>query len=469
MHPRLARLHHSTLLAVGREAPADAGERRLVGVARGALTALGVRGLGVLAGLVAVPLTLGYLGPERYGAWMAIAAVLAWLQVADLGIANGLTNAVSEAYALAEPQTAQGHVATAFWSLLTVAALLGVGFGFASPHVDWAALFNVQSPDAVAEIGAAVALAVGLFLAALPFTTLDRIYLAHQQGTLANLWSAFGNIVSLVAIWLATTTGGGLVTLVLAAQGTQLGVQVLNAVWLFGRHRPNLRPAPGRIRRGSLARLTRDGGRFFAIQVLGILLFSIDQIVIARVLGAEQVTPYAVAWRLFGLVNMVATVYAPYLWPVYAEARARGDFAWIARTLRWTVVASVGATVLPVVGLAVFGRPIIEAWAGASAVSPPSLLLWMAVLTVFLVAGSAFACMLNGVGQLTGQMVYGALAAAANVFLSIVFASRYGIVGVTAATVMAYGALALVPTAFEAAVTLRRLRDAARAVAPAMK
>ncbi|MGC1782963.1 MAG: hypothetical protein WA708_10630, partial [Acidobacteriaceae bacterium] len=48
--------------------------------------------------LVTVPLTLHYLGAERFGLWMTISSVLAMASFADFGIGNGVLNTVADAF-----------------------------------------------------------------------------------------------------------------------------------------------------------------------------------------------------------------------------------------------------------------------------------------------------------------------------------------------------------------------------------
>ena len=52
--------------------------------------------ISITTALISVPLTLHYLGPERYGMWMTISSLAALLAFADLGIGNGMLNAIAD-------------------------------------------------------------------------------------------------------------------------------------------------------------------------------------------------------------------------------------------------------------------------------------------------------------------------------------------------------------------------------------
>ena len=66
-------------------------------VALTAISSAGARVIAVVTMLIAVPLTLHYLGTERYGMWMTISSIIAMMGFADLGMGLGLMNAISEA------------------------------------------------------------------------------------------------------------------------------------------------------------------------------------------------------------------------------------------------------------------------------------------------------------------------------------------------------------------------------------
>lgn len=456
------KLIHLARLTLGRARPDTDAQRRYASIARSAATAMGARAVGVVVGFLLVPLAVGYLGAERYGVWVTVSSTLTWLYLADLGIGNGLTNALSKAVALGDRNAAQRQVATAFWLLAGTAALLGLAFALAWPLADWAGVFNVQG-EAAGEVRALVAWAVVLSLAAFPFAILDKIYAAHGEGALANAWGAADSVLTLVAVLAVVRTRGGLVALVAAVAGTHLLVVAANAAWLFRSRLPHLKPLWAMVTRAAARQLGGQSAQFFLIQVVGLVLFSTDNIIITRVLGPAAVTPYSVAWKLFTIPTLFVGLHAPYIWPAYCEAHARGDVAWIRRAVALSAGSSFAVAAGLAVPLAFFGQALCRVWAGAAAVPAPSVLWWMAAWAVLSAPASAVAVMLNGVGQLRGQLAYGIVSAAVNVWLSIWWARLYGSSGVIAGTVVSYLVCAAAPATAEALWTLRRLRREAAA------
>ena len=78
--------------------PEGRSQERYRRVALTAISSAGARALTVVTMLIAVPLTLNYLGSERYGLWMTISSIILMMRFADLGMGLGLMNAVSEAH-----------------------------------------------------------------------------------------------------------------------------------------------------------------------------------------------------------------------------------------------------------------------------------------------------------------------------------------------------------------------------------
>src|SRR5437764_3976887 len=134
----IARVNHCTTrlfeFAVNRSAPTSERERRSRSIVRGTAAALVARGIGSLTGIITVPLTVRYLGGERYGAWMTISSVLVFLGLGDFGLASSLTNALGRAFGEDDREKARRYVTTCLLAFSAVAMLfVAVGITFALP------------------------------------------------------------------------------------------------------------------------------------------------------------------------------------------------------------------------------------------------------------------------------------------------------------------------------------------------
>lgn len=438
-----------TRLALGKAQILGDAQRRHVRIVQGIFTGLAGRGVAMIVGFVSVPLTVRYLGAERYGAWVTISTAMAWIALADLGLSNSLTNAVSEGYAHHRRDLAQRYVAAAFWSLTGLAAFLALVFFSLWHAVRWDRIFNVQTASARAEVAPAVGVAFTIFALSLPFSLISKIYGAYQEVAVANGWAAAGNILGLVALVAVTRLNGGLVSLVIAVSGAVLVVNVISAIWTFGWSKPWLAPRPDRVTWVALKKLTSLGGMFFVIQIAALLLFQTDNLIIAHYLGAAAVTPYSVTWRLFTYTMIFQLLAAPSYWPAYAEAFSRGDRAWVRRSFRVNFRVTVASTFLLALPLVVFGKWVIGKWAGRAAVPPSSLLVWMGIWSVIYATTCSQSCILASSSRLRGQMIYSVTAAVVNIVLSILLVQKVGVTGAILGTVAAYVFCILVPQSVE--------------------
>lgn len=432
-------------LALGKEPVEGDAQRRYVGILRGIFTGLIGRGVGVVVSFISIPLTVRYLGAERYGAWVTISAAMAWIALADLGLGSSLTNAVSEGYANGRRDLAQASVAAAFWSLAAIAALLAVGFFSLWAMVPWDRVFNVQTAQARIEVAPAVAIAFAIFALNFPFSIISKIYGGYQEVAVANAWFAAGNVLSLAALVAVTQLKGGLVALVIAVSGALLLTNVTSAVWVFAWSKPWLFPNPKQVNWRTVRRLASVGGMFFVIQIAWLVLFQTDNLIIAHYLGAAAVTPYSVTWRLFACTTLFQMLANPSYWPAYAEAFSRGDLAWVRRSFRTNFSLTVSSTLILALPLVVYGRWIIQRWAGDAAVPSSALLLFMGIWNVIYAATSSQSCVLAGSSRLRGQMIYSMAAAAVNIIASILLVQRIGITGAIMGTIIAYATCLLVP------------------------
>ena len=112
--------------------------------AASAVMAIVARGAFVVSSLVYIPLTVDFLGVERFGIFVALTSLTSMLVFADLGLGNGLLNVVSDAYGREDRDTATRAVASAFFMLIAVAVIVGIALVVVLPLVHWEGVFRLS-------------------------------------------------------------------------------------------------------------------------------------------------------------------------------------------------------------------------------------------------------------------------------------------------------------------------------------
>jgi O-antigen/teichoic acid export membrane protein len=433
-------------------------QRRLMAIVQGVISGVANRALGVVIGLMSVPLTIHYLGAERYGVWALVGSTLAWLRLADIGIGNGLTNAIASAFGAERHDLVKAHISTGFALLSGISLMLGVAVAIAWPWVSWNDIFNVKTEIAKAEVGHAMAAAIIVFLVSFPLSITGRVYTATQDAKLANYWGAAGNVMSLVALFLVTQTQGGLVWLVIAVSGTAVAMDALSGAWLFLVRKPHFAPHWKGIRRNSVHTVMNVGIQFFLIQILALIIFEADNFFVAHYLGADQVPSYNLTYKLFGYCSLVQGLLFNYVWVAYSEAIARRDIEWVRKTFRMNMTFSLLSTTAMIIPLIFIAQPFIRVWAGEVAVPSMSLVYWMAAWTMINAYCSPISCLLAAAGHLKAQLFYSFATVVVNVALSIHLVKGWGSAGVIAATVLAYLLFMCAPIAWDASMLMKKLR-----------
>jgi O-antigen/teichoic acid export membrane protein len=396
--------------------------------------------------LISVPLTLHYLGPERYGMWMTMSSFLVMLSFADLGIGNGLLNAVASAYGRDDRQEIYRYVSSGFFVLTIIATTILVLFAIAYRHVPWFEIFNVQSDLARNEAGPALAIVIVCIALGVPASIVQRVQTGMQRGFIANLWQCLASILGLVGIIIVIRLEGGLPWLVLAFVGAPLGASALNSLIFFGRFERDIAPSLMAVSRDAVTDIVHTGSLFLGLQISGSIISASDSIFIAQVLGPEAVTQYSVPERMFYLITSLAAMVLAPLWPAYGEANARGDNVWVKRTLMRSLFTAVVFAALAASILFFTGPLIIRVWVGDAVTASSILLLGLALWKVIETGGAAVAMLLNSHNMIRFQFITATLVAISVVPLKIVLLRAMGVSGVVWATIICYAVFSALPT-----------------------
>jgi O-antigen/teichoic acid export membrane protein len=410
-----------------------------------ALSLLVAKGITVLTMLISVPLTINYLGAERYGLWMTISSLLAILGFADLGIGSGLVNAISEADGKDDMHSAKSSVSSSFFMLLGIAVCVLLLFAGAYRYISWTWVFNVTSDSAVRESGAAVTVLIVCFAVNMPLGIVHRIQTGYQEGFASNLWQSVGSVMGLIGVLIAIYVKAGLPWLVLAMAGSPIIATALNWITQFIYMRPWLFPSFKSFSWDTGRNIADDGFVFFILQLLAVTGgYGTDNLVIAHVLGIAAVTSYSVAQKLYSIALITQFFVVP-LWPAFGEALSRGELSWVRRTMVRSMAYSMGAGVLISFPFLFFGKSIIALWAGAGVVPTFSLLLAFVFLVLMNNYRECISAFFNSGPYLRKQFWFFALGSLMSFVLKIVLCHYWRTPGIVWAQIIAYTVFYLIP------------------------
>lgn len=420
------------------------------------VSGIAARSIGILVSIITVPLTLGYLGTERYGLWMTISSMLAIIQFSDLGLGNALVNLIAEANGRDDKDAASKYISSVFFLSLGIAIILLLLLVAVYDFIPWARLYNLKTTLAIKDAGPA---SFVLFISAVftvPAGLIRRIQLGYQDESIANLWVAAGNLLGFIFVLIAIYFKTGLTWLAAGMAFGPIIACLFNWYQYIGwKKRGWLLPRVKLFKLKTVRQVGGIGALFLILQLSSLIGNSSDNIVIAQVLGAAAVAKYAIVYKLFS-IGLLSQYFITPLWPAFGEALARKDFDWARKTLKRVLLYNLAITFAIGLFLLFTGKLIITFWVGMNMVPSTFLLAGFAIWTMLFSFIGIMSTFLFYEHTLTKQIWFYALSSCIALILKIILAHYWYISGVVWAIVIGYAVFYVVPSLRLAFHTLKR-------------
>jgi O-antigen/teichoic acid export membrane protein len=416
------------------------------------------KALTIVISFVSVPLTVHYLGAERYGVWLTISSLLTWMALTDFGIAgNALVNVIAEADGKEDRQLAREYTASAFWALNGVSITIGAVLACSFQRIDWRAVFRVSEVMTTQELQLTCALTLVVFVLSFPLNMLNSVYSAYQDGFVANMWGIASNVLALAGLVVVTQFRGGLPALIIATSGTRVLLSAVNATYMFAFRYRWLRPAPSAVSWIRIKRLFKLGSKYLVTQLAGLGIYQSQPIIITQLLGPSKVTIFVIAYKIITApVDLAYIATAPFV-SAFSEAKARNDWRWIRGAFKNSTLACLAFGVPATISIALMGKTLVRMLAGPQAVPDWGVIAWLSLYTMIGMGLMTIGQLLSGLEHVGSLAISLCLASVATIGLGIWFAHPWGLDGVVAG--MAIAKLITYPT-IQGYLAVRILRNA---------
>lgn len=402
------------------------------------------KGCGLIVLILTLRISLPYLGQERYGILATVISFTNILVALDLGVGNALIGQVAKG-TVADQENVSSLVSRGFWVLVAVGTVVGGLLLLLSRWVPIAWAFKGASAASLAECRGTLALFAVLFASSIPLGALRNVYFGLQRGYVVHLVSAIAAVASLLLLFLVVRFHAGMSAFLFAGYGIRVlsGLALLVPFLLRGQLTGfRWDYLYGQETRGLLG----VGGLFFLLQIGTMAGWGADPLILSSRIGPLAVVIFTLADRATQLISIPLFILNKPFWATYAEALARGDKAYIRRTLKLsltltTLIAVVIAMFLFFARTPIFrflSKDVVEVPAGFLA----AYLLW----TIIRSLGDSLAMYMNGVHVLRSQVILLLLFIVVSIPAKIIFASTSSLVGFVVASIMSYILASVVPT-----------------------
>lgn len=406
------------------------GSERTVLIKKNILASSMLRVISILISLIVVPATINYINSERYGIWLTLSGIIAWLSYFDFGFAHGFRNRFAEAVAKDDHLLARKYVSTTYAVLALIFAAMMVITSIVNNFISWSSILNVNT-SLDNELRAVFQILIVFFCINIVAEVFSTMLTASQRPAVATAIKTGGNLLSFIVIVILTyTTKGSLEYLAIAFSGVPCLLTILVSIITFnkGRYR-KYAPSFKQIDFSLTKNIVGMGGQFFLIMMCMLLIFQFTNIIISRELGPESVTLYNVTYKIFSVVEMAIMIILTPIWSAYTDAYTRKDFTWMKHCT--TKLEKMGLITFPILILFTIMSPFIfKLWLGDKVEASIYVSAAVAFFTFCKIMGAIYMHQINGTGKVRIQLITYSIIALFAIPVMIYSCRRWGLAGI---------------------------------------
>jgi len=371
-----------------------------------------------------VSLTIDYIKPDVYGVWLTLSSLVGWIAVFDIGIGNGLRNKLSESLAKEDYKTSKIYVSTTYAIIGLIAIGLSIVYFLFSPFVNWQIIFNSKF-IAEKELYKVVSVVCICFLLKFVTDIINVIAASFQIVSVGSIILFISNISLTTAVWILTKTSSpNLILLALCLSGIPLLVSIFATFFLFSKQFKIVYPSFKMIKFKESASIMSLGSKFFILQIITLIIFQTDNILIAQLFAPADVTIFNISYKYYSVITMAFTIVLTPYWTAFTEAYYKKEYDWIKKTINNLIkywFLSIVALVIMIFCAGLF----IKFWVGNSVVVSMPLSISICLYVAIFNWNAIFANFLNGVGKIKLQIFLAVIAGALNIPLCFLFVKYF--------------------------------------------
>lgn len=411
------------------------GTQRSIKVKKNIIAMIGIKGISLGISLLYVPLLLHSMNSINYGIWLTLTSIVSWVAMCDIGLGNGLRNKLSETIAAADYLLGKVYISTAYVSILSIMCVLfSIFFVVSNMFLSWNSILNAPEIEP-SELNLLVNVVFFTFALNFVLSLINSVLFALQMPAVSSTLTTLGQFFSFVIVFVLVKCFNVYSLLILGSVISIVPVVVLiiSSIILFTGKYKYLSPSFRYIDLTKIKDILGLGMKFFVLQIITIVLYQTNNLIIMHIVSNEAVVEYNIAFKYMNVLLMIYTIIVTPLWSATTEAYVKGDLQWIMNVVKKMDKI---AFLFILIGLIMLLTSdfVYRIWLD---LPKSNVSIATTSLIYFYVVGNIlyanYGYILNGIGKLNLQILVTAILAFLYIPFSYFLGHKYGLSGILSA------------------------------------
>lgn len=413
------------------------GDERTKKMKKNSFSMLIVKGCSLLISLAYVPMMLKSVDRTDYGILLTLTSIVHWVSLLDIGLGNGLRNSIARELAHNNVKKAKENISSCYAALTLYVSAIVVLFFIVAPFLSWQGILNAPNNDE-AELLHLSLVVFFAFCFQFVVNLQTSILYACQMPAITSYIMLAVQALNFIIVYILINFFGQTSILSIGAitSLTPPIVMLISSFILFNTKLKHIAPTFKDIRLKSVNDILSIGIKFFILQIITIVLYQANNIIIAQAVNPEAVVTYNVAYKYIGMLLVIFNIIVTPVWSASTDAYARGDFKWMKDTVKYLRKVCIIATGAGIV-MVILSRPIYSIWLGKETIDIPYYISAIILAyTCFEMYYKVHVSMINGMGKVFAQMIITAIIAILYIPSALLLGRYFGLAGVLIANTL---------------------------------
>jgi O-antigen/teichoic acid export membrane protein len=388
-----------------------------------------LKGISIILSLLVVPLTIDYISPYQYGVWITLSSVIGWLSFFDIGFGNGLKNKFVIAVSNGDTKLARIYVSTTYAILAIIISFIWLISVIISKFVNWSEFLNVNKIDNT-ELFSVVFIVLSTFAFQFILGLINTILTSIQKPVITSVINVISQFLILIGILILTKISkGSLLNLSLITGFVNTFVLFFFSLYFFKTSLSKYAPNLNFIDFSYAKDLLKIGVNFFILQIIALIYYETNNIIITKTLSPVDVTLYSLAFKYMSILGMgFAIILAPF-WSAFIEASVMKDYNWM-KSVKKKLYLGFSIFIFLTIILVLLSPFLYKLWFGTKVSISFQLTVLMGIWQIFNMWNSLHSTLIYGFNKIKLQMISSIFVGVVNLPLTIFLCQKLGLNGV---------------------------------------